>query len=312
MNEQDVLYPVGTEVQIKLESPYKHQGFKDEVKLKGVVTKCYSKQEVTDNHIYKVDWSNGYFNFYRPTDLELWQEEKPIVQELTSLPEKWCIAATKESRPLLSSWRTFGQLSVVDGYCYPKGYRIGEPNIQGYWQQTRNPEYTEITLDQFKKWVLKEPQQMSQEDIQIKAGDWVVRLVDGDSANPVTKGKVYKCQSVEGSRIRVEKDDKNCTRTYIKSNFRKALPHSRVCFYNREYFKDNREHEADFIEFNRINDVKRLDESEVYQYLPYHAWSVNIAETPQIVPNKVEKQTSVNKITSVDVKLIKPKQTIYF
>lgn len=108
MNEQDTLYPIGTEVQIKLESPYKHQGFKDDVKLKGVVTNCYDKRKFyVNNHTYfvepsfRVEWSNGSSNIYRPNDIELWQEEKPIVQELASLPEKWCVKVTKDNRETL-------------------------------------------------------------------------------------------------------------------------------------------------------------------------------------------------------------------
>jgi hypothetical protein len=81
-------------------------------------------------------------------------------KELTSLPEKWCIAVTEESYFVLSEWRDAGGLGNVSGYCLSY-YQ----NSKGWWVESKSPsewpEYTEITFDQFKKWALKESSEVS-------------------------------------------------------------------------------------------------------------------------------------------------------
>ena len=67
-----------------------------------------------------------------------------------TLPEEWCIECTKESASLLSKWREVGPVGH-NGYCVNVK---GLP--RGYWYDERDflPKIPEITLEQFKKYVI--------------------------------------------------------------------------------------------------------------------------------------------------------------
>ena len=67
-----------------------------------------------------------------------------------TLPEEWYIKCTKESAPLLSEWREAGSVGYI-GYCanvkgLPRGY--------WYYERHFSPKIPEITIEQFKKYVL--------------------------------------------------------------------------------------------------------------------------------------------------------------
>jgi hypothetical protein len=80
--------------------------------------------------------------------------------ELTSLPEKWCILRTPESAEIIERWFNKGSKEVfcTNNYSwlyYNEKLRIKSINhVSG--KITEHYDYTEITTDQFKKWVLKE------------------------------------------------------------------------------------------------------------------------------------------------------------
>lgn len=62
------------------------------------------------------------------------------------LPERWCIKLTKDNIKLLSKWRGNDYLYKIELY----GYVHCDKN----WQPTIYNGYTEITFEQFKKYVL--------------------------------------------------------------------------------------------------------------------------------------------------------------
>ena len=65
------------------------------------------------------------------------------------LPKKWCIEVKKSNVDLLQSWRGETSLSAggdIYGYLY----------LDKYWSYKKENEFTEITLEEFKKLVLKE------------------------------------------------------------------------------------------------------------------------------------------------------------
>ena len=68
------------------------------------------------------------------------------------LPEKWQIKVTPENREILAEWRTARWLSS-EGYCVNK---VKTFDHVGYWFPEKQENYTEITFEQFKKYVLKE------------------------------------------------------------------------------------------------------------------------------------------------------------
>lgn len=81
---------------------------------------------------------------YNVTNLKQ-QIVKPA--ELTSLPEKWCVAVTKENVKVLEDWRKHGANSLPYHYGYLDHFKT--------WCKTKD-DCTEITFEQFKKWILKE------------------------------------------------------------------------------------------------------------------------------------------------------------
>ena len=68
------------------------------------------------------------------------------------LPEKWQIKVTPENMDMVANWRTSGWLSAK-GYCVNK---VKGCDHVGYWFPEKQENYTEITSEQFKKYVLKQ------------------------------------------------------------------------------------------------------------------------------------------------------------
>lgn len=68
------------------------------------------------------------------------------------LPEKWQIKVTPENIDMVVDWRTAGWLSAK-GYCVNK---VKWCDHVGYWFPEKQEDYTEITSEQFKKYVLKQ------------------------------------------------------------------------------------------------------------------------------------------------------------
>lgn len=96
------------------------------------------------------EWTD-YIRKATKEEKKLFYEAYPNYQEFV-LPEKWCVALTKENAKVLGRWRKAGYCGVLKeenphGYIYSN---IGE------WVQTRRTDYTEITFEQFKEHVLKE------------------------------------------------------------------------------------------------------------------------------------------------------------
>jgi len=73
-----------------------------------------------------------------------------------ALPSKWCIKVTEENVETLGKWRSSGPLKderYVDGSWYLHTPKHG---AKGFNENRKDPEYTEITFEQFKQHVLKE------------------------------------------------------------------------------------------------------------------------------------------------------------
>ena len=86
--------------------------------------------------------------------LEEWDE---IVNGFV-LPEKWCIKVTEESRNFLTRW-VLMQPTFDRKYLPIKWWVVSENNVDDSyqkWSSKTNSSYTEITLKQFRKYVLKE------------------------------------------------------------------------------------------------------------------------------------------------------------
>lgn len=82
-------------------------------------------------------------------------------KELEELPEKWCMLCTEENAKILNKYlhenkekyRLYNNFWIVDA----GGYFVSENQNGGHTIAYEHPkDYTEITFDQFKKWVLKQ------------------------------------------------------------------------------------------------------------------------------------------------------------
>jgi hypothetical protein len=70
------------------------------------------------------------------------------------LPEKWCIKLTGENIETLGKWRTSGPITA-ERYITESWYlHTPKHGARGYNEPKKDPDYTEITFEQFKQYVL--------------------------------------------------------------------------------------------------------------------------------------------------------------
>lgn len=146
-----------------------------------------AKKEVKEGEYYKIDsieidsykLKDGNYcgvinkpdSQFKGIGFELMPEGFTPPKELTELPEKWCIKDIPEVKSYFEEYNNGNYTCSNDAYLhYP---RI---NMTCYFR-TVQPEYTEITLEQFKKWVLKEDSSIIQSNLmtnnKFKVGDKV-------------------------------------------------------------------------------------------------------------------------------------------
>jgi len=175
----------------------------DQRLLKYLVARPYTKvvgNEKRESAI-GVAWNSGSHWFYlgsseKPeytlAQLEPFLKDIPMdkPKELTSLPEKWCIRALNNE-----------QFSIIKPYfqklkSHYKDYIVSSPN--NGWSNREIDNYTinidvflrdgyiELTLDQFRKWVLKEE---IKQEIPMKEEYWII-ISNGEGMHSDDKGKL--------------------------------------------------------------------------------------------------------------------------
>ena len=94
--------------------------------------------------------------------------EDNFIKELTELPKKWCIKVTKENQPIVGKYynrkgaNAYTDADKIGKYLSSHNLSSGisvmseTENHGSNFSMTNCEFYTEITFDQFKKWVLKE------------------------------------------------------------------------------------------------------------------------------------------------------------
>lgn len=112
----------------------------------------YLGQDIPDKYNRFCD-ANKDFNY------ETWSfipEDYVLKEESFVLPSKWCIKLTEENVKTLGDWRSSGPLK--DKRYVEEGWYLHTPKhgAKGYNEYIRDPDYTEITFEQFKQHVLKE------------------------------------------------------------------------------------------------------------------------------------------------------------
>jgi hypothetical protein len=113
------------------------------------------------------------------------------------LPEKWCIKLTEENIETLGKWRDAGPLPNKK-YAIESWYlHTPKHGARGYNEPRKDPDYTEITFEQFKQYVLT-----PSEDAKIVperenyAGRTIKALVNHPEGTDVKKGEIIKIKEI--------------------------------------------------------------------------------------------------------------------
>ena len=112
-----------------------------------IIYQVWSDSDPADSEIAvkRADGLHLKLDLFDKSDLELYVEKDEFV-----LPEKWMVKVTKANKSFIEQWRTDGHIYGVGGWCLSKHH-----NCQGYYIFIPPPGYTEITFEQFEKYVLK-------------------------------------------------------------------------------------------------------------------------------------------------------------
>ena len=96
--------------------------------------------------------------FFKPSTKEAYDAQFVVKEPEFVLPEKWCIKLTEENYKTLGKWRSDGELHINSLHRISSNWYLHTPmnNKNGYNTPSKNPNYTEITFEQFKKYVLKD------------------------------------------------------------------------------------------------------------------------------------------------------------
>jgi hypothetical protein len=146
-------FKVGDKIEIIENS---HGGFKVGTIAYVTKTDIYRKDITTEERVfYKVSDNDKEFTHVE-SDLKLYEEV---------FPEKWCIKITEENKHILEEERLTRAKSNYTSCLDNTGWLISDLNwdktcISYTVNLTKLGEYTEITLDQFKKHILKEKETM--------------------------------------------------------------------------------------------------------------------------------------------------------
>lgn len=122
-------------------------------KYKLLTQEGYPTYKLIVGNIYTEDWQYNSSCLTISEMAKLFPKDWELIDDEFVLPEKWCIAVTKENIESLGKWREAGSIGVMhSNNPSPKGF-IHSYN-KGYWSSSKMEGYTKITFDQFKKYVL--------------------------------------------------------------------------------------------------------------------------------------------------------------
>jgi hypothetical protein len=114
--------------------------------LSGNAFSYYGYDGFSDNWFYNI---NNFKNPVTELTLEQWDNIVNKKNEFV-LPEKWIVKVTEENKTVLDGWK-----QKINPYSDPAGLFNQYLNYKGYNDFLKS-EYTEITFEQFKKYVLKQ------------------------------------------------------------------------------------------------------------------------------------------------------------
>lgn len=123
------------------------------------------------------------------------------------LPKRWCIKVQENNCPgIVREWRQYPLQN--NGDWLDSGYICGDTGYHTYSTENFPKGYTEITLDQFKKYVLKEKegkldkQTQIKEDVkeEFKIGDWITITESDDNWSSDMDKYIGKTVQITGYR----------------------------------------------------------------------------------------------------------------
>jgi hypothetical protein len=158
----------------------------------------YFEEEIKNHKYYKYgrsDWYHFNEGIITEVSLEEIQHYLPeghvdkIVKstELTSVPEKWYILRTPENHKVINKWfldNGYGTPSANNGNISIRPCKTNYDTPSSIWAKEKG--YTEITFEQFKKWVLKD----IAEEPKSLVGRYVKALVDSPRSGSIKKGDI--------------------------------------------------------------------------------------------------------------------------
>lgn len=161
------------------------------------INKVRAKQLRYNSPINLNDWTIYYTNGFQlycgvksclgelHVELTLEEFKSYFLEEEMELPEKWQLAVTNENKSTLEKWRKNGTICAFT--------KLGYINSnEGYWSDYKfGDEYTEITFEEFKKYVLKEKEFVLPKYWRILGNEESFDIV-AKFFNECTKSNVYK------------------------------------------------------------------------------------------------------------------------
>lgn len=143
-------------------------------------------------------------NDNKKVQITLSQLEGILKGDTFTLPEKWCIKLTDENIDVLGKWRSDGPLRNFHSCEKYIGFYLHTPmnDRNGYNLQRKDDNYTEITFEQFKTYVLKQNNMktntISRTDLgkihNIACSTWKKKIENLGSRNPFS-GTIELTQS---------------------------------------------------------------------------------------------------------------------
>jgi uncharacterized protein YlzI (FlbEa/FlbD family) len=220
VDSEDLIDKVVNKESTKLVEWYEYIASSYDRFTKGNVYKCINPANLEASCNF-ID-NEGNFNGYGGSNRRYFKPRPDYVPEDEFvLPKKWCIKVQENSCPgIVREWRlrplkNYGNW-VDGGYiCGDTGYHTGS---------TKNFPigYTEITLEQFKKYVLKEEKEEVPEKVRkFKLGDTIYLVKDRDKNAP--KGSSAKVVDYDDKYVHVEwidtKGEKQNNGQYYEKDF---------------------------------------------------------------------------------------------
>lgn len=151
--------------------------------LQAALTKLEDRVNTIERDLHQKSISPSYGGIQLLKDVECDFEN---VKE--GLPEKWCVLINDSTHEYLNNW-----VGVGFTVSHPWGYFRNDKS----WTDTVDSNYTEITFEQFKKWVLGG-------DVQPAAIDWskAGQLVESNIGNIALTSGNHKENTFEGAIVK--------------------------------------------------------------------------------------------------------------